>query len=110
MRTRTLLAILAVLVPLILPQSAFGQDGTRTSRIDSVFSRFDNTRSPGCVVGVVRSGQAVFAAGYGMANLELGIPLGPKSVLRTGSVSKQFTATVIALLAQESVLSLDDPV
>ncbi len=110
MRTRTLLTILAVLIPLILPQSAFGQNETRTPGIDSIFSSFDNTRSPGCVVGVVRSGELEFAAGYGMANLELGIPLGPKSVLRTGSVSKQFAATVIALLAQEGVLSLDDPV
>ncbi|MGW8266700.1 MAG: serine hydrolase domain-containing protein [Longimicrobiales bacterium] len=82
----------------------------RELRIDSVFSHLDNTRSPGCAVGVVEGGQLALAKGYGMANLDHGISITPQTVFRTGSVSKQFTAAVIVLLAGEGALSLDDGV
>ncbi len=80
------------------------------SAIDSVFAQFDNTRSPGCVVGVHQAGELVFARGYGMADLERGVPLGPRSVFRIGSTSKQITAASIVLLEQDGLLSLDDPI
>ncbi|MDP2497904.1 MAG: serine hydrolase [Candidatus Palauibacterales bacterium] len=80
------------------------------ARVDSVFSAFDDTRSPGCAVGVRRDGETLLARGYGMANLEHGIPIAPESVFRIGSVSKQFTAAAVLLLARDGTLSLDDPV
>ena len=61
-------------------------------------------------MGVVRDGHLVFSRGYGMANLEHHIALTSRSVFRIGSVSKQFTAAAIALLAQDGALSLDDDV
>lgn len=78
--------------------------------VDSVFAEYDNTRTPGCAVGVVKNGNLIFARGYGMANLEHNVPIGPESVFRIGSTSKQVTAGAIALLAQQGVLSLDDAV
>ncbi len=78
--------------------------------IDAVFADIDDTRTPGCAVGVLRDGALVFARGYGMADLEHGVPLSPTSVFRIGSVSKQVTAGVVALLDLEGVLDLDDPV
>lgn len=78
--------------------------------VDEIFADYDDTRSPGCAVGVVRDDRLVFARGYGMADLEHRIPLGPESVFRIGSVSKQFTAAAVVLLATEGELSLDDPV
>lgn len=86
-----------------------GRNAT-SARVDSVFSAFDDTRSPGCAVGVRRDGETVLARGYGMANLEHGIPITPESVFRIGSVSKQFTAAAVLLLARDGALSLDDPV
>jgi len=77
-------------------------------RIDSVFAPFDNPRSPGCAVGVLEEGRLAFARGYGMANLDHGIAITSRSIFRIGSVSKQFTAAVVVLLAQEGVFSLDD--
>jgi CubicO group peptidase (beta-lactamase class C family) len=50
----------------------------------------------------------VYERGYGMANLDYDIPNGPRMVYYVGSVSKQFTAAVIGLLAQEGKLGLDD--
>ncbi|HUG40505.1 MAG TPA: serine hydrolase [Longimicrobiales bacterium] len=80
------------------------------ARIDSVFAAYDDTRSPGCAVGVFRDGALAFARGYGMADLEHGVPLSETSVFRIGSVSKQFSAAAMVLLAQDGAISLDDPV
>ena len=43
-----------------------------------------------------------------MADLERNVPLTINSILKAGSVSKQFTAATILLLEQQGKLSLDD--
>ena len=61
-------------------------------------------------VAVARAGEPVWVRGYGYANLEHGVPVGEDTVFRIGSVTKQFTAAAILLLAEEGRLSLDDTV
>jgi CubicO group peptidase (beta-lactamase class C family) len=78
-------------------------------QVDGVFS-FVARDEPGCAMGVVRDGKLAYARGYGMANLDWGIPITTSTVFDIGSVSKQFTATALALLDQDGVLSLDDEV
>lgn len=80
------------------------------ARVDAVFSAYDRSDSPGCALGVYRDGALAYARGYGMADLERGLSLGPGSVLDLGSTGKQFTAFAIHLLAAEGKLSLDDDV
>lgn len=80
------------------------------ARVDSIFAVYDVPGSPGCAVGVVRDGRLVHQRGYGYANLDYGIRNGPEMVYYVGSVSKQFTAAAIALLAQEGRIGLDDDV
>ncbi|MHA1935976.1 MAG: serine hydrolase domain-containing protein [Candidatus Thorarchaeota archaeon] len=80
----------------------------RTKEIDSFFSEWDKSDSPGCVLAVIQNGKIIYERGYGMANLEHGVPLKATSVFRTGSVSKQFTAMCIALLVDQELISLDD--
>ena len=65
---------------------------------------------PGVAVAVVRAGKVLRAQGYGMADLEHGIPVTPQTVFKIASVSKQFLATGIMLLAQDGRLSLDDSI
>ena len=65
---------------------------------------------PGVSLAVVRAGKMIKAEGYGMADLENGIAVTPQTVFKIGSVSKQFLATGIMLLAQDGRLSVDDPV
>jgi len=65
---------------------------------------------PGVSLAVVRAGKVIKTGGYGMADLENGIPVTPETVFKIGSVSKQFLATGIMLLAQDGRLSVDDPV
>ena len=79
-------------------------------QVDELFVEWDRPDSPGAVVGVFQAGEVVYAQGYGVANLDHGVPLTPRSVLRIGSISKQFVVMGIALLAQEQRLSLDDDI
>lgn len=66
--------------------------------------------APGAVAAVVRGGEPIAFAAHGLANLELGVPLGPDTALDIGSVSKQFTDFAILLLAQRGRLGLDDDI
>jgi CubicO group peptidase (beta-lactamase class C family) len=65
---------------------------------------------PGLALAVVRDGKIVRAAGYGMANVELGVPTKPESIFQTGSVGKQFTATAVMMLVEEGRIGLDDKI
>src|SRR4051812_38346087 len=80
-----------------------------SGRIDAVFSRFGTT-VPGCAVNVLRDGASIYSKGYGLASLELGVPIAPRTVFDIGSSSKQFTAASIVLLAMDGKLSLDDDI
>jgi D-alanyl-D-alanine carboxypeptidase len=64
--------------------------------------------SPGLQVAVFKAGRAVLVKSYGSANLEQHVPVSNESVFRVGSVTKQFTAVALLLLAEEGKLSLQD--
>src|SRR5262245_42968700 len=78
------------------------------AKVDAIFANYDKPDSPGCAVGVIKDGKPIYARGYGMANLEHNIPNSPQIVYDIGSVSKQFTAASILILAAQGKLSLDD--
>jgi CubicO group peptidase (beta-lactamase class C family) len=69
--------------------------------------RMERERIPGLSLAVVKAGKVIKADGYGMANLELGVPATPSTVYQIGSVTKQFTAAAIMLLVQSNKVSLD---
>ena len=94
---------------LLLQASAIAPQ-TDWQRVDRVFVAYDKSGSPGCALGVIRDGNFIYRKAYGMASLELGVPLSPQSVFYMGSVSKQFTAASVVLAAEQGFLSLDDNV
>jgi CubicO group peptidase (beta-lactamase class C family) len=110
LRSPLLLLAFAAIPHRLAAQYVVGTRDSLTARVDSVFRAFDRTESPGCALGVYRDGQIVYARGYGMANLELGVPITPRTVLDIGSISKEFAATAILLLQREGKLSLSDDV
>ena len=77
--------------------------------VDAVFARWTVT-TPGCAVGVGVDGKPVLERAYGMADLERGVPNASDTIFEAGSVSKQFTAAAVLLLARDGKLSIDDPV
>jgi CubicO group peptidase (beta-lactamase class C family) len=107
-RALALVAALLSAVPPVHAQVETLPDTLRT-RVDQVFA-FVGPDEPGCALGVIRNGGLAYGKGYGLANLDWGIPIGTSTVFDIGSVSKQFTATAVALLDMEGVLSLDDDV
>ena len=82
---------------------------TQAEKIDGIFSSFDE-KSPGCAVGIIRNSETVFEKGYGLANLDYDQPITPDTVFDIASVSKQFAAMALIMLADEGVVSLDDDV
>ena len=79
-------------------------------KLDQLFAQWNRPNSPGCAVGIIRNDSLIFSKGYGMANLEYSIPNTPASIYHVASVSKQFTAFSIVLLARQGKLKLDDDV
>jgi CubicO group peptidase (beta-lactamase class C family) len=82
----------------------------RDKQVDSVFKALNMPGTPGASVAVVENGKIVLEKGFGMANLEYGIPVKPETVFHVASVSKQFTAMAIVLLESDRKLSIDDDV
>jgi D-alanyl-D-alanine carboxypeptidase len=65
---------------------------------------------PGATALIVRNGETVLRKGYGLANLELNVPMQPDMVLELGSVTKQFTGAAILMLQERGQLSVTDDV
>ncbi|HEV2532767.1 serine hydrolase domain-containing protein [Phenylobacterium sp.] len=88
---------------------AAAKPGGAWSRVRAIAQKAVADRlTPGLQVCVRRKGAVVFSEGFGKSNLEWGMPMTPTTVCRIGSVSKQFTAAAVLLLAQDGKLSLDD--
>ena len=83
---------------------------SQTDRVDRLFSEWDRSDSPGCVLAVMKDGEFLDQRAYGMADLERCVALTAGSIFDIGSTGKQFTATVIAILASQGLLGLDDPI
>lgn len=111
-RTASLL-LLAIGVTLA-PNAALAEQNaalrSRQEQVDKVFAEWDTTVSPGCALSVMKDGKIIYKRGYGMADLDHDIPITTETVFHVASISKQFTAAAILLLAQEQKLSLDDDV
>ncbi len=112
----TTIAIVSFIAPTVFGQEKktanvnSSPDESITARVDKLFAQWDEPDAPGCALGIVKDGQLIYKRGYGMANLDYNIPISPKSVFNIQSISKQFTAMSILLLARQGKLSLDDEI
>lgn len=89
--------------------AVFGGE-TEEQKVDRVFASYVKPGSPGCAVGVLRQGKTVLGKGYGLADLEHGLPLTTQSRFYMASVSKQFTSMSMLLAEAEGKLKLDDSI
>lgn len=113
MRTRSIRTVALLGAVVVWATSLAAQDNAKAidTRIDSIFARFDRRDAPGCAVAVTPpSGGAAFMRGYGMADLENDVPITPGTAFYLASVSKQFAAYSVILLARDGKLSLDDDI
>lgn len=86
------------------------QPDSINARVDKLFALWDKPESPGCSLAVIKDGGIIYKRGYGAADLDHDIPNAPGTVFHVASLSKQFTALSVLLLAQQGKLSLDDQV
>jgi CubicO group peptidase (beta-lactamase class C family) len=107
---RSLLVLAFTSVTFTTAQSDQSSGDKSAEKVDALFVQWSKPDSPGCALAVIKDGQTIYKRGYGVANLDHGIPISSKSVFSIGSVSKQFTAMSIALLAKQGKLSLDDDI
>ncbi len=77
-------------------------------QVDSLFADRKVAHCPGAAIAILKHGKIVYKKGYGYANLEYNIPNTPSTVFHIASLSKQFTALSILLLAKDGKLSIND--
>jgi CubicO group peptidase (beta-lactamase class C family) len=108
-RLRRVLAMLALAVLTHGIVTAQSPQTVSSPKVDAIFNRFTSS-TPGCAVGADVRGEPVIRAAYGSADLEHDVAITTDTIFEAGSVSKQFTAAAVSLLARAGKLSLDDPV
>lgn len=89
---------------------ACGSDVLET-RLDALMeTEMRAGRIPGAAVAILKNGELLEAKAYGIANLELGVPLSTRSVFELASLTKPLTAAAILMLVDEGRVALDDHV
>jgi D-alanyl-D-alanine carboxypeptidase len=97
-------------IVLVAAALVFAIQGRTADPVDTYVRRqMEIHQVPGVVLAVVTGG-VVRTSAYGLANVELGVAAHPGSVFEIGSLTKQFTAACILLLAQDGALAVDDPI
>ncbi len=79
------------------------------NQIDAIFEKQYPAGEPGATVLIAKDGKVLYRNAFGMANLELQVPMRPDHVFEIGSITKQFTAVAILMLMEQGKLSLQDP-
>jgi CubicO group peptidase (beta-lactamase class C family) len=88
--------------------AALGCGAHPPARVDALMAPWSGTDTPGAAVLVIRNGQIVHSRGYGMADLNEHRPITPGTSFLLASVTKQFTAMAVMILAEEGKLNYDD--
>ncbi len=79
-----------------------------TTRLDSLIASRIKDVAPGCAILVAKNGTIVYEKAFGMADIELNVPMQSNMIFRLGSTTKQYTAIAILQLAEQGKLSLQD--
>ena len=106
MKSYFFLLILLFVHPLFAQESYEAE----IKRVDSLFTPWAKTNSPGAALGIFKDGKLIYTQGYGMSNLEYDIPIKANSVFHVASISKQFTNFAVLLLEEEGKLSIEDDI
>ncbi|HEY2379226.1 MAG TPA: serine hydrolase domain-containing protein [Gemmatimonadaceae bacterium] len=94
------------------PQGSHRADPTSVRRtVDSLASAFiARHEAPGVSIVVIRGRDTLVSQGYGLADLENGVPATPHTVYRIGSITKQFTSAAVMQLVEAGRVKVDDSI
>jgi len=96
--------------PVPVKPSSAAQRSSDIKKSDAVFAAWAKPATPGCALGVLQDGTMLYGQGYGLADVEHSVPITWTTVFHVASLSKQFTAFAIDILANEGKLSIDDDI
>jgi CubicO group peptidase (beta-lactamase class C family) len=105
-----LISFIAGALALFSVCSAHGQTMSSPPLVDSFLDKMSQPGMPGCAVGVVQRGVLTLSRGYGLADVENGVPIGTETRFDIGSMSKQFLGMAVLMLASAGKLNLDGEV
>jgi len=95
-----------IILTMVAQTSAIGSANLE-QKVDGLFEPFNRSNTPGAAIMVIRDGRPLLAKAYGLADLEARVPCATNTNFRLASVTKQFTAMAILLLAERKLLTLD---
>ncbi|MDF2157109.1 serine hydrolase domain-containing protein [Algoriphagus sp. CAU 1675] len=99
-----------MLIALLLLSQLSLKAQTLETKIDSLLTKMFETEGPGAVFMVAKDGKPIYRKAFGMANLELEVPMVPENIFQIGSMTKQFTAVGILMLEEDGKLDIEDDV
>jgi dihydroorotase/N-acyl-D-amino-acid deacylase len=110
LRVHLLLLVFALTAPAVVPP-ALAEPPTALDGLDDfVTATMEAWKVPGLALAVVRDDQVIHMKAYGVRDREKQLPVTPRTLFPVASISKSFTATGLALLADAGKLDWDRPV
>ena len=107
-KTKAQLFGFSLLLLLLLTPSLYSQ--SLDQKIDAMASHMYPEDGPGVSILVAKDGEPIYQQAFGLASLELNIPMETKNVFEIGSITKQFTAVAILMLEEQGKLSVNDDI
>lgn len=106
------ISLMLLITAFVSPDATAQKINTRqlTAEFDRMLSEQFRQGETGCAALVAKDGQIIYKKAFGMADLELNVPMQPDMVFRIGSITKQFTAVAILQLMEQGKLSLQDDI
>lgn len=105
------ISFILVICVVVNAQTASADDSQPLAKLDAyIKAEMGNYKIPGVSVAVLRDGKVSMLQSYGLANVELNVPVKPETIFQSGSIGKQFTAAAVMLLVQDGKLSLEDKI
>jgi CubicO group peptidase (beta-lactamase class C family) len=105
-RTRSVLFVCLLFTCATL---ALSQSSIDSAVAEYVKAEMERQHIPGLALLVTRDGKVVRSEGFGLANVEVQVPVKPETIFQSGSVGKQFTATAVMMLVEAGKIGLNDP-
>jgi CubicO group peptidase (beta-lactamase class C family) len=102
--------LLVVITVLSLNSQSRSYAQNLESNIDSLLQKKYPPNAPGSTFLIAQNGNIIYKKAFGLANLELNVPMETDNVFEIGSMTKQFTAISILMLMEKGELNLDDEI
>lgn len=91
-------------------QTKLNQENQFVTKLDSIFNVQFKPNEPGCAILITDKEDIVYKNAFGLANLELNVPMKPEMVFEISSITKQFTGIAIMQLVEQGKMNLEDSI